>query len=164
MKSTLKYAYAITAAAAVIHLVWKFMLMPDVMAVHFGSSGVPDGYSSRGTFFAIAFGMIALNVGAFAIGPWLAQRKRVRRLKLPNSGHWLSPENIDGFYAYFRMKMAWFGIVNLLFGAFVCQLVFVANSSSGAGLDSTAFSLALTAYFLFVIIWLFTFFRKLSRN
>ncbi|HUF02660.1 MAG TPA: DUF1648 domain-containing protein [Aridibacter sp.] len=156
--------YALSAALAVLHGVYFYPVMPDVMAVHFGSAGVPDGFSSQETFFAVAFGMIALNVTVFGFGPWIVQRKRIRRLSLPNSGRWLAPGNIDEFYFFFREKMAWFGIVNLVFGSIVSQLVFNANSVPEPRLDGFSFFVLLTAYFVFVIIWLFAFFRKLSAD
>lgn len=164
MKPFTFYLYAIAAALAVLHGAFYISRMPDVMAVHFGTSGVPDGFSSRGAFFAIAFGMTALNVIVFGLAPWIVQKKRIRKLSLPGRSRWLSPDNIDQFYFYLREKMAWFGIVNLVFGGVVSQLVFNANSAPNQRLDGSAFFVLLTAYFVFVIIWLYTFFRKLSAD
>lgn len=164
MKALTFYLFVLAATVAVLHCVVFYPSMPELMAVHFGSGGVPDGYSSRETFFAVAFGMIVLNVVVFGIGPFAVQKKRIRRLSLPNSGRWLSPERIDEFYFFFREKMGWFGIVSLVFGAAVSQLVFYANLAPEPRLNGAAFFVLLTAYFVFVIIWLFTFFRKLSRE
>lgn len=164
MKPLTFFLYVLAAALAILHGAFYFARMPEVMAVHFGASGVPDGFSSRDTFFAIAFGMTALNVIVFGLAPWIVQKKRIRKLNLPGRGRWLLPENIDEFYFFFREKMAWFGIVNLIFGGAVSHLVFLANSAPDPTLDGSAFFVLLTAYFVFVIIWLFTFFRKLSEG
>lgn len=163
MRPLTLYAYVFTAAAAISQSAFYYPRMPYVMAVHFGTFGVPDGFSSRSSFFGITFSMIALNIVVFAIAPRLIERKRDRRLKIPNRNYWLSAENIDEFYSFFRGRMAWFGIANLIFLGLVSQLVFLANLAPEPRLDGNAFAALLAAYFLFVIIWLFTFFGKIAK-
>jgi uncharacterized membrane protein len=158
-----KYLYAALAAVAAAHSAYYYSQMPDRMAVHFGALGSSDGWSSKGEFFLIAGLMLGLNILVFALLPWVTQGFRVKKLSVPRSEHWLAAGNIDEFYEYFREKMAWFGIANTVFGSVVMQMVFSANQRPGTELDGGLFTAFLVAYFVFVIIWLLTFFRKLQR-
>jgi uncharacterized membrane protein len=164
MNSLSKFLYALLTAAALAHSAYYYPLMPARMAVHFGVSGSPDGWSTRTEFFVIAAAMLVVNVAVFAALPWTTQRFRLKKLSLPRSKHWLAEGNIDGFYEYFRGKMAWFGIANVAFGSLVLQLVYSANLSPGAILNGSLFTALLVAYFVFVIIWLFTFFSRMRKE
>ncbi len=158
-----KYVYALLTAFAAVHSGYYFPKMPANMAVHFGASGSPDGWSSRTEFFLIAGAMLLVNIAVFAVLPWVVQAYRIKKINVPHKGHWLSAGNIEVFYEFFRTRMAWFGIANILFGVSVMQMVYSANLSTGAVLDSRMFTAVLVAYFVFVIIWLFTLFRKLQH-
>ncbi|REJ79201.1 MAG: DUF1648 domain-containing protein [Acidobacteria bacterium] len=163
MRTITTYLYVFVAVAAAAHLVLYLPQMPLVMAVHFGPSGSPDGWSSRETFFAISAAIMALNIIVFAFAPWVFQRRRFERINVPNRDYWLSAEHADEFYFLFREKMAWFGIANLIFASVVTHLVFIANSVPEPRLDESLFLALLIGYFVFVISWLFLFFRKILK-
>lgn len=158
------FSYILAAGAAVGHAAFFIGRMPEQMAVHFGTDGLANGWSSRAAYFSIAGAVLVLNLLVFAAGPWAVRFGKIRRLALPNRAHWFSREHIGEFYGYFREKMAWFGVGNIIFGVLVNQMVFSANSLPLPRLDSSLFLVFLTAYFVFVIIWLFTLFRKLQKK
>lgn len=163
MRTITLYLYVFVGGLAASHLVFYYPQMPEKMAVHFTGGGVADGWSAKGIFFIINAVMIALSLLIFAFFPWLAEKRRMKKFSVPNRVYWLAPENIDEFYHLLREKMAWFGITNIIFGTAVSHLVFEANSIPHPTLDNSIFSVLIGAYFLFVIIWLILFFRRLLR-
>ncbi len=158
------YVYVFAVGASISHGVYYFAQMPQTMAVHFGAEGIPNGWSTKVAYFAVAGMMLVLNLLVFAAGPKAIRQRRFRKLSVPNREYWLSPGHIDEFYLYFRERMAWFGIVNIAFGSAVNQLVFSANSNPAPKLDGNLFVVFLIAYFAFVIIWLVTLFLKLKKK
>ena len=164
MRSVTIYSYILSIAAAVGHAAYHLGRMPEPMAVHFGPEGAADGWSSKTEYISIAAVVLVMNLLIFGAGPWVVKFGKIRKLALPNRSHWLSGEHIGEFYVYFREKMAWFGIGNIVFGVVVNQMVFSANSLPVPMLDSRLFLVFLTGYFVFVIIWLFTLFRKLQKK
>jgi len=131
------------------------------MAVHFGAAGAPDGWSPKPMFFGLSALFLVLNLLIFLLMPAVLSKYRVRKINTPRPGYWLSDENIGRFYELFSTRMALFGAANVVLGMAVMQLVFAANLSPSKTLNNGAFLLCLSAYFVFVIIWLFTLFRRL---
>ena len=157
------YIYVFAVSASTAHAAFYFPAMPFNMAVHFGPGGQPDLWSAREAYFGLVFAMIALNVAVFGFAPWFASVLRFRKFGIPNKAYWMASERLDAFYIYFKGKMAWFGAANVCFLAFVNQLVFDANITSEP-LSDELFIVGLAVYFVFVIIWLLTFLRKLSAK
>ena len=105
--------------------------------------------------------ILALDFLIFLAMPAILSRYRIRKVNVPRASYWLSAENIGAFYELFRARMALFGSANVILGMGVSQMVFAANLKPSRELDNGAFLLLLVAYFVFVIIWFFTLFRKL---
>ena len=148
-------------ALAAAHSAFYYRLMPDRMAVHFGLAGAPDGWSSRSQFFGLSALFLVLNLLIFLVMPAVLTRYRVVKINVPRASYWLSEENIERFYVLFCSRMGLFGAANVVLGITVLQLVFAANLRPSKTLDNGTFLVSLIAYFVFVIIWLFTLFRRL---
>lgn len=156
-QSVLIFLSVLAAAHSAVYYRW----MPDPMAVHFGAAGVPNGWSSKTGYFGLSALILVMDLLIFLVIPALLSRYRVEKVNVPRASYWLAPENLDAFYEFFRARMALFGAANVILGMCVSHLVFRANLDPAGTLDNRIFVLLLSAYFVFVIIWLFTLFRKL---
>ncbi len=113
------------AIAVRVLLVWD--QLPPVMASHFDASGTPNGWMSRGVFFAVigaAGGGTTLLVAAS--GLWLRLIPS-HLINLPNREHWLTPERRDETLRRMGAWMAWFGVLTGGLMALVTELSLRAN-------------------------------------
>jgi hypothetical protein len=93
------------AAVAAIQMTHYYPLLPERLAVHFGSSGEPDGWSSKGEFMVLFGAMEAFFVlfgVAFAI---LLDRVPLALINIPHKHYWFSPEKIA-----FVAAILWFSL------------------------------------------------------
>lgn len=150
---------AFVTVLAVSHSVFYYPILPDPMASHFDGAGSPNGWSSKTGFFAVAVSVLALNLFVFLVIPIVTSRRTsgIFRLKRPKGSEGTR------FRRFFRTRLLWFGIINLVFGIAVMHMVFAANLRSGRQLDSRLFIAVLVAYFVLLIVWLFLFFRAAYR-
>jgi uncharacterized membrane protein len=127
--------------------------MPGVMATHFGASGSPNGWQTKGQFFVVEIVMlgVCLLIG-FGV-PWIISMAPPSLVNLPNKEFWLAPVRRDHTLAVFRMQMAWFACALLTFLIIVNQLVYNANQSVPHQLNGPQFTMALVAFLGFVAIW-----------
>jgi uncharacterized membrane protein len=127
--------------------------LPDVIASHFGGSGLPNGYQ---TLYAIYVTDLIVVVVAAVVGfgvPLIIAAVPMSLINLPNKQSWFAPERRATTLAYLRVQFAWFGCALLGFLLCVNELVFRANLSTPRRLNSTAFSAALMAFLAFVLVW-----------
>ncbi len=115
------------AALAAAQMLHYHPMLPDSVAVHFGSGGEPNGWSDKTAFvltygateaFVVLFG-VAL---AFAIG-----RIPVALVNIPHREYWLSPERREGTVEFLSNQILWMEAATLAFLMVVAQLVFKAN-------------------------------------
>jgi len=164
MKKLPFYLYGIVLVLVLMHSAFYYPQLPDTVASHFGGGGRADNWSGKQSFFIVSAAILVMNIGIFILIPWASERFKLVKVNLPNRDYWLAPERMGDFYRFFRERMCWFGIVNLIFGAIVMHLVFVANIGSEQVFDNYTFLVALAAYFIFVIIWLISFFLKFRNT
>jgi uncharacterized membrane protein len=127
--------------------------MPAAVASHFGSSGAPNGWQSQTGFFTLEV-IVVVMAAVFAFGvPRIIAAVPMSLINVPNKETWFAPERRESTLAFFRVQFAWFGCAFLAFLLCVNELVFRANLSSPGQLNSTAFTLALAAFLLFVAVW-----------
>jgi len=140
-------------AVAVIRVALVWDRLPPFMASHFGASGRPDGWMSRGGFFlfyAVVFGFV---IGVMLAVPRMVAVLPVRLVNLPNRDYWLAPERRQVALRRLGDAMAWFAVALGLLGAIVLELV-VRSNLERAPLSNVLFLLALGGFFAFTIGWL----------
>jgi uncharacterized membrane protein len=107
--------YFLMLTLGVLQCARVYPQLPDVMASHFGSNGVANGWESKPFFFVLS----AIAVGSSAIVAFLAPRLIAsfpnERINLPNKSYWLSAEHREEAMGFLRVQMIWFG----------CGLLFV---------------------------------------
>lgn len=138
--------------------------LPVVVAAHFRSSGVADGFMSRSTYVAILLVLIVSAPLLLAILPLVAAGKNGMRLNIPNRDYWLAPERRDHTLAFIRRHGQGFAAMVSIFLAYVHWLVVRANELQPPRLSSTGIAMGLAVFFLSLAIWLVTLFAHFRRR
>ena len=115
------------AAVAAIQMTHYYPLLPERLAVHFGSSGEPDGWSSKGEFMVL-FGAMEAFFVLFGVGMALAlDRIPVALINVRHKDYWFSPEKREESLEFMKNQILWIEAATL--GSFVAiaQLIFRGN-------------------------------------
>jgi uncharacterized membrane protein len=145
------------AIAARIALLWE--RLPPLMASHFGTSGLPNGWMSRGQFLgflaAVGGGMTLL----FVTSRFWLRISPARYVNMPNRDYWLAPDRRAATVNRMSTWMAWFGVATSAFMAFVTELTVRANLAH-SGLANRPLMFALGAYALIVVLSIARLYRE----
>jgi uncharacterized membrane protein len=146
-------------AVAVLQMAHYYPLMPETMASHFDGAGRPNGFQSRGAFFALTGVMLLVVVGVFAGLASLLRRLPASWVNLPHREFWLAPERRESTVDFIGQQMEWYGVATLLLLLLVVQAAIEANLTPEPRLDSGSMWVLLGLYFLYVAVWLVRFLR-----
>jgi uncharacterized membrane protein len=150
-------------AAVILQTLYYYPQLPSTVASHFGSGGRPNGWSSKDAFFGLYGGLLALLLALFTGLPVLFRRIPPFWINLPNKDYWLAPERRDRAISHLSREMLWFGNATIAFMIAVIELAIRANLSEFGRLSEPAMWSLLSAYFLYVAVWMIRFYRKFAR-
>jgi uncharacterized membrane protein len=137
--------------------------MPQPLASHFRSGGLPNGWETKAGFLGIELSVAVMaTVIAFGL-PRILGAVPVALLHVQNKEYWFGPARQANTLAFFRAQFAWFGCVLLTFLLFVNELLFRANLASSHQLNTTAFAAAMAVFLCFVVIWTVRLIRHFSK-
>ncbi|MCK4510554.1 DUF1648 domain-containing protein [bacterium] len=140
------------AAVAAIQMTHYYPLLPERLAVHFGASGEPDGWSSKGEFMVLFGGMEVFFVlfgWAFAT---LLDRVPLALINIPHKDYWFSPERQEESRAFLRNQILWIETATLGFLVALAQLIFRENLGSALPRLPGSFWYVLVA-FVAAVLW-----------
>jgi uncharacterized membrane protein len=158
MRNRLLAIFVANLALTLVALV----MLPDQVAIHFGSGGAPDGWASKWTH-ALIFLVIEVPLFAFFMTAGrLTLRMPARWVSLPHKDYWLRAENRAELETRFTALMQEFGVVLFAFLFVVGLLTLDANLSDPVRLNETLFLTAFVAYMLYVVYWLVKLVRSLK--
>jgi uncharacterized membrane protein len=149
-------------AIALAQGIYNFPLLPDRLASHFNAYGAPNGWMTKGAFFAgYAVMVLVAAVPEFFV-PFSIARTSDARINLPNKDYWLSPTQRAGTMAYFEKSFAWFGCALLLVEVLVMGLAIQANFNSPPRLAAAPMITLVVAFLLYTIVWIVLMMRRFS--
>jgi len=115
------------AAVAAAQMVHYYPLLPDSIAVHFGSSGEPNGWSDKAEF-VVTYGATELFILLLGVVSGFLLRKTPPGLvNIPNRDYWLAPERREETVAFLSNQVVWIEAGTLAFLIAIAQLVFKEN-------------------------------------
>jgi uncharacterized membrane protein len=149
--------------AAIAQCVHDFPLLPDRLASHFASSGMPNGWMSKSQFF-ITYAVVLLP--ALIVEFWVSRKianKPDAKLRLPNKEYWLAPERRSETLAYFDSFFAWYGCAFLLIEVFAMELAMRANFATPPQMPTGPIASVLFGFILFNIVAVIAMLRRFSK-
>jgi len=142
----------ILAALAVVQVVHFYPLLPERIAVHFGSDGQPNGWDSKGGFM-LTYGIIEAVVILIGLGLAFAfQRIPAGLVNIPHRHYWLAPERRAETAEFLGNQVVWLEVLTLGFLIAVAQLTYVKNLGEGPPRLSNDFWYVLGA-FVAATVW-----------
>jgi hypothetical protein len=136
--------------------------MPELLASHFGASGTPDGFLSRGVAFGFHLALLVILVVLFVVLPAVVTRLDPRRIHLPHREYWLSPERRAETLAAIRERLECMGCATMAFLLVVMELTFRANLHPPPRLPMEAFWACLGCFLVFWVLWMAMFVRRFA--
>lgn len=143
---------------AIVRVATLWSELPPMMASHFGASGAPDGWQSRGNFFLMFGSVTGLTVMLLATVPLWLRWIPVDLVNLPNRHYWLAPERKVEALARLGGFMNWMTFMTAALMLVILELVMQANIER-RGLANAPFLIAIGAYLVGTIIWVAAIFR-----
>jgi hypothetical protein len=145
-----------------VHAAYWYPRLPERMATHFDLGGTPDDWSTKGTFFAIYYSVMAVSV-LLLLGPALLFRVLpTGMMNIPNKGLWFSPEHVQESRDFLFYYFFWFASATLLLLVDLAEQTFRVNLGKSAALPHLKLSLG--CYLAFAVLWIAglmaTFMRK----
>jgi uncharacterized membrane protein len=142
----------LVAIAAGLQMLRYFPRMPEVMVVHFGFYGDPNGWSGKQAFFAL-FGSVEALVFVLGLAmSALIDRLPPRYLNVPNAAYWLAPERRQKTVTFLRAQVLWIVTATLGFLIAIAQLLFAINQRGASPTLPRNFWIIIVA-FAAAVIW-----------
>jgi serine/threonine-protein kinase len=146
-------ALLLLAALAAVQMAHYYPLLPERLAVHFGSSGEPNGWSSKTEFVLLMGAMEAMFV-IFGLAFAVAMDKVPERyVNIPNRGYWFAPERRAETVEFVKDHVTWIEVASLGFLIALTQLIIRENLGDAPPRLPHEFWYVLTA-FVVAALWL----------
>ncbi|MCI0528500.1 MAG: DUF1648 domain-containing protein [Nitrospira sp.] len=159
-----RFTFLLLLLIAAFQSVYYYPQLPEIMASHFDGAGNPNGWSTKLAFFMIYWGMIVLTtfiiLGIPKVVTWLPNSL----INLPNKDYWLATERRKNTMSFIADQMARFGITTLILAIFVIEAAIRTNLPNTHHFSTTAIWALLTAYGLFMLIWIVRFITRFSKT
>jgi uncharacterized membrane protein len=154
----------VTGLAGIAQSLYFYSILPDRVAIHFGSAGLPDAWASNTTNLLISICLYASTVTLFLAIPYIVKSAPYRLISLPKKAYWLSKERADATASLLTRYFSIFGTILVLFLMAIGYLVFLANMSLPVTLNEIAVWSITGGFLLFTILWLFYFYRTFNHT
>lgn len=151
-------------AAGAWQLLHYYPRLPETIAVHFGASGAPNGWSAK-TPFVLIYAAIeaAMALAALAMA-FFGQRLPVSFLNMPNRDYWLAQERRGESLALFWTRTVWIEVTTLAFLIVVAEIIFRANLAERGPRLTGDFALVIIAFVAAVVWQSVDLIRRFSRR
>lgn len=148
----MRFALLAVFVLSLVTAAYGYVVLPDRIASHFGADGQADGWSSKGSFTILMVFIDVLMFVMFYFSHVLLEKVDGRYLSLPNREYWLRDENMPTAVVKMRDFMAEFGVATMLLLGYAKVSTIMANTGSGARLNSGVF-LGVTVIYLAYTVW-----------
>ena len=111
-------------------MIYSYFTLPDKVAIHFSSGGVPNGWAKR-LIYVIFIGLLGTLTPLFVI--WIfhiTPNLPKRFINIPNKEDWLGPDQIQRTKSDLNVYGIWLAIILLLIFIFTEWQIINANKQS----------------------------------
>jgi Protein of unknown function (DUF1648) len=141
------------AVGAAVFVAVTCRSMPPLVASHFGSGGVPDGFMPRNVYVLFMLGFVIAMPVLMVYLTWFRMGRPGMSINLPHREHWMAPVRRDATIAYLRERVMQFGILLLSFLSYGHWLVIRANASRPVMLEQAWFLGGIAVFLVATLIW-----------
>lgn len=145
--------FLVMFAANIVLTLVSWVILPDNVAIHFGSNGVPDGWAPVWFHALLFLGFELALFVTIVFGSRLSLGLHSRWVNLPNKDYWTREENLPKAQERLASTMTEFGTVLMVFLFVVGILTVKANLSNPVRLDNELFWPCFLAFMAYVAYW-----------
>ena len=156
------WLYITLAIGLVVQMIYFFVL-PETIANHFGSNGMPNGWMSNKANLLVSSMVIIINSIIFLSVPQILKSMPVKYVSFPKKEYWLAPERKNNSIALMSNWVTFFGLITNIFLISIFHMVYMANKINPPRLNEDLFISLLIVYFLVLIIWLILLYRRFNK-
>jgi uncharacterized membrane protein len=147
-------------ALGIVQSLYYYTLLPERVAIHFGSGGIPNSWAGSEVNLVISIFLYAFLAGIFLAIPSSLNKMPLHLISLPNREYWLAEERKESTIKQMAGLFHLFGTALIIFFLIIGHLVFRANMSSPVAFnEDIAWGMAV-CLFIFTVIWLFVLVRR----
>lgn len=155
MKALLVVAYVAAMTIAIV----SHALLPETVAIHFGTGGEPDDWASSTVNSLALAAMYTFTFVTFLFLPRLCTALPPDLVNIPNRRYWLAEANRPRFVVIMERLMHEFGAAMMAFLGLVGLLALQANLADPVRLDERVMLSALAAFLGYTVWWCVRLFR-----
>lgn len=138
--------------------------LPDTVANHFGSNGLPNGWMSNTASLITSSIVLIFNSAVFLSISSIFNNVPLKYISFPKKEYWLAPERKNASISMMTKWLLFFGLITNLFMIAIFHMVFIANQTTPPRLDEELFISLLIIYFIILIAWLVLLFKKFNNT
>jgi uncharacterized membrane protein len=164
MKPYLYRSLYISLLIGLLAQLFYFSVLPDVVANHFGSGGLANGWMSNTANLIFSIVILLANTLVFLSIETIFRKAPVKLISFPKKEFWLAPERKESSIGLMTSWMLFFGVVTNVFLIMVFHLVYSANQSSPPKLDEDSFFVVMILYIAIMVGWLIKLYKRFNRT
>lgn len=160
----LRTGIILTLAAGLLLQLYYFSENPGVVANHFGSGGMANGWMSNMANLVTGIVAIVFNSAIFLAIPYVFRNVPLKYISFPNKKYWLAPERKESSVIVMSNWIMFFGLVTNIFLISVFHLVYTANQGNPPRLNENHFLILMATYIVILVVWLTSLFRHFNAT
>ena len=149
----MRKTFLIVFFLTILFNVVAYVMLPEVIAIHFGIGGRADSWAPKEINFFLFLGIDILLFLLIWYSPALMMKAPAKWVNLPHKSFWLAEENKPLTRQKLESLMSEFGIAFFAFFLFIFILVLDANLSKPVMLKESLFLLGMIIFLAYMVYW-----------